>query len=99
MKKTNRETGIVSLSIGRAVAQEVSRRFTQRRPGFDLRSSQEEFVTEKVGLGKVYAEYFGFLSQLFHRLLHTNHHQSYGSGTVPQIMTYQVDSSQSAPKN
>jgi hypothetical protein len=51
------------------------------------------FVVDKVALGQVFSEYFGFSCQSsFHQLLH-NHHLSYRAGTIgQQWLTYQVDS-------
>jgi hypothetical protein len=51
------------------------------------------FVVDKVALGKVFSEYFGFSCQSsFHQLLH-NHHLPSGAGTIGQQWpTYQVDS-------
>jgi hypothetical protein len=44
------------------------------------------FVVDKVALGQVFSEYFGFLCQSsFHRLLHT-HHLSPGAGTIGKIL-------------
>jgi hypothetical protein len=67
--------------------------FPPRRPGFDPRSGYVGFVVDKVALGQVFSEYFGFPCQSsFHRLLY-NHHQSSGAGTIGQEWpTYQVDS-------
>jgi hypothetical protein len=43
------------------------------------------FVVDKVALGKVFSEDFGFLCQFsFHRLLHT--HPSSGAGTTGQLV-------------
>jgi hypothetical protein len=43
------------------------------------------FVVDKVALGQVFLEYFGFPRQFsFHLLLHT-HHLSSGAGTTGQI--------------
>jgi hypothetical protein len=43
------------------------------------------FVVDKVALGQVFSEYFGFPCQFsFQRLLH-NHYLSYGAGTIGQI--------------
>jgi hypothetical protein len=40
---------------------------------------------DKVALGQVFSEYFGFPCQFsFHRLLHTHHHLSSGAGTIGQ---------------
>jgi hypothetical protein len=64
----------------------------RRRPGFDPRSDHVGFVVDKVALGQVFSEFFGFSCQFsFHRLLHT-HHLSSGAGT------YQVDSVSPHPK-
>jgi hypothetical protein len=44
------------------------------------------FVVDKVALGQVFSEYFGFPCQSsFHRLLHT-HHLSSGAGTIDQLV-------------
>jgi hypothetical protein len=60
--------------------------FPPRRPGFDPRSGHLGFVVDKVVLGQVFSEYFGFPCQSsFHRLLHT-HHLSSGAGTTGQIL-------------
>jgi hypothetical protein len=43
------------------------------------------FVVDKVALGQVFSEYFGFPCQFsFHRLLHI-HHLSFGAGTIGEI--------------
>jgi hypothetical protein len=57
------------------------------------------FLMDKVALGQVFFEYFGFPCQFsFHRLLHT-HHLSSGAGTIDQEWpTYQVDSVSHHPK-
>jgi hypothetical protein len=58
--------------------------FPPRRPGFEPRSSRVGFVVDKVALGQVFSEYFGFPCQFsFHRLLN-NHHLSSGTGTRSQ---------------
>jgi hypothetical protein len=68
--------------------------FPPRGPGFDPRSCHVGFVVDKVALGRVFSEYLGFPCQFsFHRLLHTHHHLSSGTGTIGQQWpTYQVDS-------
>jgi hypothetical protein len=44
------------------------------------------FVVDKVALGHVFSEYFGFSCQFsFDRLLHT-YHLSSGAGTIDQLM-------------
>jgi hypothetical protein len=61
--------------------------FPKRRPGFEPRSRHVGFVVNKVALGQVFSEYFGFLGQFsFHRLLHTHHHPSSGAGTIRQLV-------------
>jgi hypothetical protein len=46
------------------------------------------FVVDKVPLGQVFSEYFGFPCQFsFHRLLHIHHHPSSGVGTIGQLVT------------
>jgi hypothetical protein len=46
-----------------------------------------EFAVDKVALGQVFSEYFGFPCQfLFHQLLHIYHHLSSGAGTIGQLM-------------
>jgi hypothetical protein len=61
--------------------------FQPRRPGFDLKSGHVAFEVEKVALGQVFYEYFGFHCQFsFHRLLNTQHHHlSCGAGTMGRI--------------
>jgi hypothetical protein len=56
-------------------------------------------VVDKVALGQVFSEYFGFPCQSsFHQQLHNHHHHhhhhlSSGAGTIGQQWpTYQVDS-------
>jgi hypothetical protein len=61
--------------------------FPQRRPGLESRSRHVGFVADKLALGQVFSEYFGFSCQLsFHRLLHIHHHLSSGAGTVGQLV-------------
>jgi hypothetical protein len=48
-------------------------------------SSHVGFVVDKVALGQVFSEYFGFPCQsLFHQFLHNHHHLSFGAGTIGQ---------------
>jgi hypothetical protein len=45
------------------------------------------FVVNKVALGQVFSEYFGFPCQFsFHLLLHIHHHLSSGAGTIGQTV-------------
>jgi hypothetical protein len=44
-----------------------------------------KFVVDKVALGQVFSEYFGFPCQFsFHQFLHNHHHLSSGAGTIGQ---------------
>jgi hypothetical protein len=46
-------------------------------------------VVDKVALGRVFSEYFGFPCHfLFPRLLHIHHHLSSGAGTIDQLVAY-----------
>jgi hypothetical protein len=87
-------TRVLGSIYGRAIAQAASRRLLPLRPGFDPRSGHVGFVVDKVALGQVFSEYFGFPCQSsFHQLLHNHHHLSSGAGTIGQQWpTYQVDS-------
>jgi hypothetical protein len=52
---------------------------------FDPGSGQVGFVVDKVTLGQVFSEYFGFSCQSsFHQLLHNHPHLSSGAGTIGQ---------------
>jgi hypothetical protein len=43
------------------------------------------FVVDKVALGQVLSDYFGFPHQSsFHKFLHNHHHLSSGAGTIGQ---------------
>jgi hypothetical protein len=71
---------------GLAIAQAVSRRLPTAAAWVRARSGHVRFVADKVALGQVFSEYFGFPCQFpFHRLLH-NHHLSYGAGTIGQTV-------------
>jgi hypothetical protein len=60
--------------------------FPSRRPGFEQASAHVVFVVDKVALGQVFSEYFGFHCQFsFHRQLHT-HHLSSGAGIIGQLV-------------
>jgi hypothetical protein len=46
-----------------------------------------EFVVDKVALGQVFSEHFGFPCQSsFHQLLHNHHHLSSGAGTIGKMV-------------
>jgi hypothetical protein len=54
--------------------------FPPRRPGVEPGSGQVGFVVDKMALGQVFSEYFGFPCQSsFHHLLHNHPHQSSGA--------------------
>jgi hypothetical protein len=56
------------------------------RHGFDPRSGQVGFVVDKVALGRVFSEYFGFPCQSsFHQIL--QHHNHPGTATIGQSVT------------
>jgi hypothetical protein len=72
----------VALQLRRLIAG-----FPPWQPGFDPRSGYVGFMVDKVALGQVLFEYFGFPCRfLFRRLLHTHHHLSSGAGTIGQIV-------------
>jgi hypothetical protein len=59
--------------------------FPPRRPGFKPGSSPVGFVVDKVALGQIFSEYFGFPCQSsFHQFLHNHPHLSSGAGTIGQ---------------
>jgi hypothetical protein len=63
--------------------------FPPRRPGFKPRSGHVGFVVDKVALGQVFSEYFGFACQFsFHQLFHIQHHLSSGVCTVGQLVAH-----------
>jgi hypothetical protein len=45
-----------------------------RRPGFNPGSGQVRFVVDKVALGQVFSEDFGFPCLSFHQILHPHNH-------------------------
>jgi hypothetical protein len=68
--------------VGHVIAQAVSRWLPTV-----ARSGHVGFVVDKVALGQVFSEYFGFPCQfLFHRLLHILHRLSSGAGTIGQLV-------------
>jgi hypothetical protein len=61
--------------------------FPPRRPGFETRSGHVGFVVDKVELGHIFSECFGFPCQFsFHRLLHIHNHPSYSGSTIGQLV-------------
>jgi hypothetical protein len=70
---------------GRVRAQAVSRRLPTAAARIEPRSGHVGFVVDKVALGHVFPEYFGFFCQFsFHLLFHI-HHLSSGAGTISQL--------------
>jgi hypothetical protein len=73
--------------LGRDIAQAVSLRLPTAAALVEPRSGHVGFVVDKVALWQVFSEYFSFPCQFsFHRLLHTHHHLSSGTGTIGQIV-------------
>jgi hypothetical protein len=69
---------------GRAIAQALSRRLPTAKARV---RGHVGFVLDKVALGQVFSEYFGFPYQFsFHRLLHIHHHLPSGAGTIGQLV-------------
>jgi hypothetical protein len=74
---------------GSAIAQAVGRQLPKAagRVRAQARSCHVRSVVDKVALGQVFSEFFGFPCQLsFHRLLHIHHHLSSGDGTIGQLV-------------
>jgi hypothetical protein len=66
---------------GRVIEQEVSSWLPTAAAPVRARSGQMGFEVDKVALGQVFSEYFGFPCQSsFHQILHHNNHP--GAGTV-----------------
>jgi hypothetical protein len=58
-----------------AIAQAVSRWLPTAAAWVRARFAHVGFVVDRVALGQVFSEYFGFPCQyLFHQLLHNHHH-------------------------
>jgi hypothetical protein len=75
------DTANLTTCMGRTIAQAVSRRLPTAAAHV---RSQVGFLIDKIALGQVFSEYFGFPCQsAFHLLLHT-HHLSSGAGTRGQ---------------
>jgi hypothetical protein len=72
--------------VDHALAHAVNRLASHRGcPGIYPRSGRMGFVVDKVALGQVVSEYFGFPFQFsFHQLLHT--HLSSGAGSIRQLV-------------
>jgi hypothetical protein len=71
--------GILNTFFRRHIAEKIY------NPTRAARSGQVEFVMDKVALGQVFSEYFGFPCQSwFHKLFHSRPHLSSGAGTIGQ---------------
>jgi hypothetical protein len=70
---------------GRVIAQAVSRWLPTAAARAQTRVYLVGFVVDKVALGQVFSEYFGFPYHFsFHKFLHKHHHLSSGAGTTGQ---------------
>jgi hypothetical protein len=68
---------MVTHELGRAIAQAVSRWLPTAAARVRARVWQVGFVVDKVALGQVFSEYFGFPCQSsFHQILHHHHNHS-----------------------
>jgi hypothetical protein len=75
---------LVSVMLGRAIDQAVSRWLPPRRAGFEPEYGQVGFVVDKVALGQAFSEYFDVSCQSsFQKILHP-HNQPGQAGTVGQ---------------
>jgi hypothetical protein len=66
-------THVMCTGEGHAIAQRLDAGFTPRRPRLAYRQ-HVGFVVDKVALGQVFSEYFGFPCQSFHRFLRYHNH-------------------------
>jgi hypothetical protein len=55
-------------------------------PGSSLGQVMWDLWWTECQCGRFLSEYFGFPYQMFHRLLHTNHHPSPGAGKIGKIV-------------
>jgi hypothetical protein len=66
---------VVTMLLGRVIAQSVSRWLPTAAARVQARLWQVGFMVDKVALGQVFSEYFGFPCQsLFHQILHHENH-------------------------
>jgi hypothetical protein len=71
----NLESSFERTTVGRAIAQAVSRWLPTAAARIRTRVWQVGFVVDKVALGQVFSEYFGLLCQsFFHQILHHHNH-------------------------
>jgi hypothetical protein len=81
MNNNQQNTGIMNRLVSQTImglaAPQLKRLvagFPPRRPGFNPGSGQVGFVVDKVALGQVFSEYFGFPCHSFHQILHPHNH-------------------------
>jgi hypothetical protein len=75
-----------AISLDRPIAQAVSRRLPTAAALVRAQVKSYVFVVDKVAVGQVFSEYFGFPCQFsFHRMVDT-HHLSSGAGTTGQLV-------------
>jgi hypothetical protein len=85
--------------LGGAIAQAVSRSLPTAAARVRARSRHVGFVVDKVALGQVSSEYFGFPCQsLFHKILHPHNHPGQadvtsGPSWTPPRQLYQLKKS------
>jgi hypothetical protein len=78
---------ILTFLMGHAIAQVVSRWHPTSAARVRARVCSCGIVVDKVALGQVFSEYFGFPCQSsFHQLLHNHDHLSSGAGTIDQLV-------------
>jgi hypothetical protein len=71
----------IHIDIGRAIAQAVSHWLPTAAARVRARAEHVGFVVDKVALGQVFSEYFGFPCHLsFHQIPH--HHNDLAVGTI-----------------
>jgi hypothetical protein len=89
----NSKTKPFSVNI---MVQAVSRLLPTAATRVRAGSGHVGFVVDKVALGQVFSQYFGFPCQFsLHRLLHIRYHLSSGAGKIEK----QVDSVSPTPRN
>jgi hypothetical protein len=73
------------INLRQNLAQTASRWLPTASTRFEPGSAHMEFMMDKVTLGQVFSEYYGFPCQFsFHQLLHNHQYLSSGAGTIGQ---------------
>jgi hypothetical protein len=75
---------LLLLHVGRAIAEVVSRWLPTAAARVRARVWNVEFVVEKMALGQVFSEYFGFPCQ--NRSFHQLHHHHIHSGQLAEAL-------------